>query len=75
MRECFISYCNNGKETEWIDDGSEEGHTVVTDVDCYYCEGTGTVEDYCYCYAHEPSGCCCGAWDDIYDEWYINEEW
>lgn len=24
----------------------------------------------CLCYAHEPSECLCGAWDDIVEDWY-----
>lgn len=74
MRQCFMSYCNNGKETAWVDDGSDYGYTITTDIDCLTCEGTGLVEDRCYCNSYEPNECCCGAWDDFYDEWYGFEE-
>lgn len=74
MRQCFSSFCDNGKETKWIDDGTEEGSTITTEYDCLTCEGTGEVGDECFCSAYEPSECCCGAWDDVYDEWYGYEE-
>ncbi len=64
MRGCFNSYCHKGKETEWIDDGTDEGKTVVTEEDCHICDGSGEVEDYCYCSALCSCECCCGAWDD-----------
>lgn len=70
MRDCFSMSCSNGKETRWVDDGTEDGYTITTPENCHICEGTGEVEDYCYCCAHEPSECCCGAWDDIEEEWY-----
>lgn len=69
MRKCFNTYCENGKEVEYLDDT-----IIVTDEDCHICHGTGEVEDYCYCAAYEPNGCICGAWDDVRDSWYDNEE-
>lgn len=41
MRHCFNSYCENGKEVEYLDDDT----MVVTDEDCHICHGTGEVED------------------------------
>ena len=70
MRTCFNTYCENGKEVEYLDDNTR----VVTDEDCHICHGTGEVEDYCYCAAFEPNECICGAWDDVRDSWYDNEE-
>lgn len=64
MRECFNSYCHKGKETEWVDDGTDAGKTVVTKEDCHICDGSGEVEDHCYCSALCSCECCCGAWDD-----------
>lgn len=64
MRACFSSYCFKGKEVVWEDDGTEEGKDVVTESDCHYCNGTGEVEDGCYCSARCSCECCCGAWDD-----------
>ena len=45
MRPCFNSFCENGKEVEYLDDDT----TIVTDEDCHICHGTGEVEDYCFC--------------------------
>ena len=70
MRPCFNTCCENGKEVEYLDDNT----TIVTDEDCHICHGTGEVEDYCYCFAFEPNECICGAWDDVRDSWYDNEE-
>ena len=58
MRPCFNSFCENGKEVEYLDDDTR----VVTDEDCHICHGTGEVEDYCYCAATCESECLCG-WD------------
>ena len=41
MRTCFNTYCENGKEVEYLDDNT----IVVTDEDCHICHGTGEVED------------------------------
>lgn len=70
MRPCFNTHCENGKEVEYLDDNTR----VVTDEDCHICHGTGEVEDYCFCAAFEPKECICGAWDDVRDSWYDNEE-
>lgn len=70
MRTCFSTYCENGKEVEYLDDNT----IVVTDEDCHICHGTGEVEDYCYCAAFEQNECICGAWDGVRDIWYDNEE-
>lgn len=70
MRPCFNLHCENGKETEYLDDNTK----VVTDEDCHICHGTGEVEYYCFCAAFEPNECICGAWDDVRDSWYDNEE-
>lgn len=37
VRPCFNSYCENGKEVEYLDDNTR----VVTDEDCHICHGTG----------------------------------
>lgn len=58
MRPCFNLHCENGKEVEYLDDDTR----VVTDEDCHICNGTGEVEDYCYCAATCKSECLCG-WD------------
>ena len=64
MRTCFS--CNG--------EGSiifEEGEPPEP---CDLCEGTGHIEDGCYCAAREPFECCCGGWDDVdLDEWYGDE--
>ena len=70
MRPCFNTCCENGKEVEYLDDDTR----VVTDEDCHICHGTGEVKDYCFCAAFEPNECMCGAWDDVRDIWYDNEE-
>ena len=70
MRDCFEHYCNKGKQTEWVDDGTEDGYIITTEHNCPTCEGTGEVGDECFCYARDPNECCCGAWDDIEEEWY-----
>lgn len=54
MREC--PSCNGEGETEF-----EEG--VVEP--CNLCEGTGRVEDGCYCCARTPFECGCGGWSDV----------
>lgn len=69
MRPCYNLHCMDGKEPVYsLVDGS-----VVGSEDCYICHGTGEVEDGCYCAAHEPSECCCGAWSDVEDWWYEDE--
>lgn len=77
MRTCFNTYCENGKEVEYLDDNT----IVVTDEDCHICHGTGEVEDYCYCHSYTPSECVCGAWttEEIerfyeYEEQFYNED-
>lgn len=77
MRQCFNTYCENGKEVEYLDDNT----IVVTDEDCHVCHGTGEVEDYCYCHSYTPSECACGAWtiEEIeqfyeYEEQFYNED-
>lgn len=70
MRKCFNTWCENGKEVEYLDDNTK----VVTDEDCHICHGTGEVEDYCFCAAFEPNECICGAWDDVRDSWYDEEQ-
>lgn len=32
---------------------------------CNLCEGTGRVEDGCYCCARTPFECGCGGWSDV----------
>jgi hypothetical protein len=72
MRPCYNLHCVDGKEPIYslADDTSEN---VVGWEDCYICHGTGEVEDGCYCAAHEPSECCCGAWSDVEDWWYEDD--
>lgn len=70
MRPCFNTYCQDGKELEYNEITDE---LTVTENDCNVCQGTGEVEDYCYCSAYEPDECMCGAWDDVRDSWYNNE--
>lgn len=65
MRECFSDFCYKGKEVVHLEDGTEYGKELVTDKDCPQCEGTGFVEDGCYCSARCSCECSCGAWDDI----------
>ena len=69
MRTCFNTYCENGKEVEYLDDNT----IVVTDEDCHICHGTGEVEDYCFCAAFEPNECMCGAWYE-HEEQFYNED-
>lgn len=72
MRKCFNQFCQNGKEMEY-DETTDK--LVVTNNDCHICNGTGEVEDYCYCSAYEPNECLCGAWDDVRNSWYTNENY
>ena len=59
MRPCFVCY---GEGT--IDEYDDDDETVIGKEDCYQCEGTGEVEDVCYCHAFCSCECICGAWDD-----------
>lgn len=72
MRPCYNLHCVDGKEPMYSLVDNPEGDIVGWE-DCYICHGTGEVEDGCYCAAHEPSECCCGAWSDVEDWWYEDE--
>lgn len=65
MRPCYNIHCENGKEVDYLDDDTK----IVTDNDCHICNGTGEVEEYCYCAATCESECLCG-----YDAWYESME-
>lgn len=61
MRKCYNDFCLDGYEVD------EDG--IPTSNECSSCQGTGKVEDACYCFAFEPSECCCGYdWGDHEDE-------
>lgn len=72
MRPCYNLHCVDGKEPVYADNRVEysDEPVIIGYEDCYICHGTGEVEDGCYCAAHEPSECCCGAWSDVEDWWY-----
>lgn len=66
MRTCFD--CNGDKmiEDPYQVDGifyCEEDLISGVVEPCYTCEGTGEVDDVCYCSAFCSCECCCGAWD------------
>lgn len=64
MRTCFS--CNGEGSTVFEEDQPSEV--------CDLCEGTGRIEDGCYCAAREPFECCCLGWSDVdLDEWYGDE--
>lgn len=69
MRPCFNTYCENGKEVEYLDDNT----TIVTDEDCHICHGTGEVEDYCFCASTNEFECSCG-WDIWYESYLENTQ-
>lgn len=75
MRPCYNLHCVDGKVPMYADhEVSYSDEPVIMGYeDCYICQGTGEVEDGCYCAAHEPSECCCGAWSDVEDWWYEDE--
>ena len=80
MRLCYNLHCVDGKEPIYADNKVEysDDPVIIGYEDCYICRGTGEVEDGCYCAAHEPSECSCGAWgyeDECdYDNRYYGEE-
>ena len=57
-RSCFSC---DGDGWEEIELG--EGYGILQQ--CYVCEGTGEVEDSCYCHAYCSCECICGAWADV----------
>lgn len=56
MRDCFS--CRGEGVIDW---GDEEPDTQQ----CNTCDGTGEVEDGCYCCAFCSCECCCGGWDGV----------
>lgn len=50
MRPCYSFDCESGYVGEDV---------------CTVCNGTGEVEDGCYCHAYCSCECICGAWDDV----------
>lgn len=75
MRPCYNLHCVGGKEPVYVDNKvtSSDDPVIIGYEDCYICKGTGEVEDGCYCAAHCPSECCCGAWDDV-EDWLYEDE-
>lgn len=53
---------------DWMFISQKEVDNLDEDVWKHY-QGRG-----CLCHAYEPNECACGSWDDVYDEWYEDEE-
>lgn len=73
MRTCF-GCGGDGTEEISLQDGNESlGEKILVSgivTPCWYCNGTGEVEDGCCCAAHCSCECICGAWDDyVCDCW------
>lgn len=57
--------CNGEKVLDFYECGWSD---IEGDIrECDACGGQGKLE-VCQCSAYMPSECCCGAWDDVYDD-------
>lgn len=57
------------RDCDWCCHGERPGYVQIVEdgpwTVCHMCKGTLKIEDVCYCFAHEPSECCCNAdWND-----------
>ncbi|MNW08530.1 hypothetical protein D3C71_2053210 [compost metagenome] len=65
MRTCNRCQGSGEIDTSENEDGSHTG-------DCWMCEGSGEVEDGCYCMARTPFECGCGGWNDVDLDDYVD---
>lgn len=78
MRTCF--YCHGDKLIEvgfqHESDPLTKDYIVSGIVEpCYMCNGSGEVEEGCYCHAYCSCECICGAWDDVECTCKVLEGW
>lgn len=67
MRDCFS--CEGGwhnfiADDEGYNEDYKGGITGEMEI-CLTCNGTGEVEDGCYCHAYCSCECICGAWSNF----------
>ena len=66
-RQCFSCHGDGVDEISYQYDNKPLNEKVLVSgfiEKCYTCNGTGEIDDGCYCSAYCSCECICGAWDD-----------